>query len=200
MGIAERVRVKAVEVLSDDWAVLKKTTFAFRRADGVWQEQSRETYDRGNGAVILLYDQTRRTVLLTRQFRYPAFVSGYDDLLVEAPAGLLDEASPEERIRAELEEETGYSVAHVERVFDVFMSPGSVTERLFFFIGRYAPRDRTAQGGGDAAEGEDIEVMEVPFDAAIAMVADGRIRDAKTIILLQHAALHIFGAHRSGSA
>lgn len=191
MSIADRIRVKSVTVLSDDWYTLRKTTFAFRRADGSWQEQSRETYDRGNGTVILLYDPDRRTVILTRQFRYPAFVNGHDDLLIEAPAGLLDDASPEDRIRAEVEEETGYRVRDVRRLWDVFMSPGSVTERLFFFTGRYSPEDRTGAGGGDATEGEDIEVLELPVDEALAMIGDGRIRDAKTIMLLQHAALHL---------
>ncbi len=192
--IADRVEVRDVTVLSDDWYTLKKTTFAFQRADGTWQQQSRETYDRGNGAVILLYDPDRHTVVLTRQFRYPAFVNGHDDLLIEAPAGLLDEASPEERIRAEVEEETGYRVREVVRLWDVFMSPGSVTERLFFFTGRYEPRDRASEGGGDASEGEDIEVLELSFDEALAMIGDGRIRDAKTIMLLQHAALYLFPA------
>lgn len=192
MSISSRVQVKDVTVLSDDWYVLRKTTFAYQRADGTWQEQSRETYDRGNGAVILLYEPARRTIILTRQFRYPAFVNGHDDLLIEAPAGLLDEASPEDRIRAEVEEETGYRVHDVKRLWDVFMSPGSVTERLFFFIGRYDPADRIGDGGGDPSEGEDIEVLEVPFEQALAMIGEGTIRDAKTIMLLQHAALHLF--------
>lgn len=192
MSVADRIAVKDVKILSDDWYVLRKTIFAWRRGDGTWQEQSRETYDRGNGAVILLYDPVRRTVLLTRQFRYPAYANGYDDLLIEAPAGLLDEASPEARIRAEVEEETGTRVEEVVRLWDVFMSPGSVTERLFFFLGRYTPADRTGIGGGNLNEGEDIEVLELSFDEALTMIADGRIRDAKTIMLLQHAALHIF--------
>jgi nudix-type nucleoside diphosphatase (YffH/AdpP family) len=144
--------------------------------------------------VILLYDKVRRTVILVKQFRFPAFVNGEDDLLIEAPAGLLDSASPEARIRAEVEEETGYLVRDVEKVFEAFMSPGSVTERLYFFVGRYEPADRVSDGGGHADEGEDIEVLEVPFDRAMAMVASGEIRDAKTIMLLQHAALTIFRA------
>jgi nudix-type nucleoside diphosphatase (YffH/AdpP family) len=192
MTIAERVRVEEVKTLSDDWYVLKKTTFSFRRGDGVWQRQSRETYDRGNGATILLYDLERRGVLLTRQFRYPAFVNGHDDLLIEAPAGLLDDASPEDRIRAEVEEETGYRVNHVRQIFDAFMSPGSVTERLHFFVGSYSPADRVSDGGGNAEEGEDIERMEPTIDQALDMIRDGRIRDGKTIMLLQYAALHIF--------
>lgn len=192
MSIAHRIRVEDVRVLSDDWYVLKKTTFSFQRDDGVWQQQSRETYDRGNGATILLYDPDRRTVILTRQFRYPAFVNGHDDLLIEAPAGLLDQAEPEARIRAEVEEETGFRVRQVRQVFDAFMSPGSVTERLHFFVGAYEPSDRTSEGGGNEAEGEDIAVLEASIDEALAMIASGAIRDGKTIMLLQYAALYIF--------
>ena len=192
MSIADRVRVEDVTVLSNDWYVLKKTTFSFQRSDGSWQRQSRETYDRGNGAAILLYDSKRRTVILTHQFRYPAFVNGHDDLLIEAPAGLLDDAEPEIRIRAETEEETGFRVRHVRQVFDAFMSPGSVTERLHFFVGEYEPGDRIASGGGNQAEGEDIAVLEVGIDEALAMIGSGAIRDGKTIMLLQHAALNIF--------
>ncbi len=193
MSIADRVRVQNVRVLSDDWYILKKTTFSYRRRDGSWQEQSRETYDRGNGATILLYDLARRTVILTRQFRYPAFVNGCDSLLVEAPAGLLDKASPEERIRAEAEEETGYRVHDVSPIFEAYMSPGSVTEKLHFFVGRYTPADRVATGGGNAAEGEDIDVLEIGIDEAMAMIGAGTIMDGKTIMLLQHAALTLFG-------
>lgn len=194
MSLADRVRIQNVRTLADDWFVLKKTTLDYRRAQGEWQTISRETYDRGNGAVILLYDPERRTVVLTRQFRYPAFVNGHDDLLIEAPAGLLDMASPETRIRAEVEEETGYTIGAITPLWDVFMSPGSVTERLFFFVGRYTPKDRQRAGGGEIEEGEDIEVLEVGFDAAMAMVEDGTIRDAKTIMLLQYAALHLFAS------
>jgi nudix-type nucleoside diphosphatase (YffH/AdpP family) len=192
MSIADRVRVEDVTVLSDDWYVLRKTTFSYLRADGTWQRQSRETYDRGNGAAILLYDPERRTVVLVSQFRYPAFVNGHDDLLIEAPAGLLDDADPETRIRAEVEEETGFRIGPVRKIFDAFMSPGSVTERLHFFIGEYAPDDRVSAGGGEADEGEDITVHEVPIEVALAMVDSGAICDAKTIMLLQYAALRIF--------
>lgn len=192
MSIADRVRVQDVTVLSNDWYVLKKTTFSFRRSDGTWQRQSRETYDRGNGATILLYDPSRRTVILTRQFRYPAFVNGHDDLLIETPAGLLDNAEPEARIRAETEEETGFRVRDVRPIFDAFMSPGSVTERLHFFVGQYEPGDRTSSGGGNEIEGEDIAVLEVGIDEALSMIGSGAIRDGKTIMLLQYAALHLF--------
>ncbi|MGF6757099.1 NUDIX domain-containing protein [Paraburkholderia sp. GAS42] len=189
---ADRVRIVDVEVLSDDWYVLKKTTFDFQRADGSWQRQSRETYDRGNGATLLLYDPERATVVLTRQFRLPVFVNGHDGMLIEAPAGLLEAASPETRIRAEVEEETGYRVHDVRKVFEAYMSPGSVTEKLFFFVARYDPASKVSQGGGVAGEGEDIEVLELTIDEALAMVRRGDIADGKTIMLLQYAALHLF--------
>jgi nudix-type nucleoside diphosphatase (YffH/AdpP family) len=194
MSIAHRVRVREEKLLSDNWYILKTTTFDFQRADGRWQEQKRETYDRGNGAAILLYDLAQRTVVLTRQFRYPAFVNGQDDLLIEVPAGLLDAASPEDCIRAEAEQEAGYAVRQPRQVFEAYMSPGSVTEKLHFFVAEYEPGDRIAAGGGLEHEGEDIEVFEVTLDEALAMVADGRIRDGKTILLLQYAALHLFKA------
>ena len=193
MSVADRVRVEDVELLSDNWYVLKKTTFLYRRSDGTWQRQSRETYDRGNGATILLYDPSRRTVILTRQFRYPAFVNGCDDLLIEAPAGLLDNAGPEERIRAETEEETGFRIHEVRRVMEAYMSPGSVTEKLYFFVAPYSPGDRVGKGGGQAEEGEDIDLLEIDIDEALAMIVRGEIRDGKTIMLLYHAALHLFG-------
>ncbi len=192
MSIAHRISIEDVKVLSNDWYLLKKTTFSFLREDGTWQKQSRETYDRGNGATILLYDKERRTVILTRQFRYPAFVNGHDDLLIETPAGLLDNAEPEARIRAETEEETGFKVRDVRQVFDTFMSPGSVTERLHFFVGEYQPGDRTSAGGGNEDEGEDIAVMEVRIDEAMSMIDSGVICDGKTIMLLQYAALNLF--------
>ncbi len=194
MSVADRVRVHDVKLLSDNWYVLKTTRFDFLRRDGQWQTQARETYDRGNGAAILLYDLQRRTVVLTRQFRYPAFVNGHDDLMVEVPAGLLDAAAPEECIRAEAEQEAGYRVRAPRKVFEAFMSPGAVTERLHFFVAEYEPGDRIGAGGGLHAEGEDIEVFEVPFDAALAMVSRGEIVDAKTIMLLQYGALHLFGS------
>ena len=186
----DRVRVREVRVLSDDWYVLRKTTFDYQRRDGTWQTLSRETYDRGNGAVILPYDPSRGTVLLTRQFRYPAYVNGHSEPLIEAVAGLLDARSPEEAIRHEVEEEAGCRIARPRRAFEAFMSPGSVTERLVFFVAEYSAADRVAAGGGIAAEGEDIEVLEPTLDEALVMVEDGRIADAKTIMLLQYAKLH----------
>ncbi|WP_062232337.1 NUDIX domain-containing protein [Aureimonas sp. N4] len=194
MSIAHRVRVEDVTLLSDDWFVLKKTVLSYQRGDGSWQRMARETYDRGNGATILLYDPERRTVILVRQFRYPAFVNGHDDFLIETPAGLLDQASPEERIRTETEEETGFRVRDVREVFDAFMSPGSVTERLHFFVARYEAGDRASEGGGLLEEGEDIDVLELTIEEAMGLIAAGAIRDGKTIMLLQYAALNLFSA------
>jgi nudix-type nucleoside diphosphatase (YffH/AdpP family) len=192
MTIADRIRVKNVRVLSDSHYILKTTTFEWRRASGEWQTQHRETYDRGNGATLLPYNLAQRTVVLVRQFRYPAFVSGCDDLLIEAAAGLLDNETPELRIRAEAEEETGYRLGAITKIFEAFMSPGAVTEKLHFFVAEYEPSMRVGSGGGLASEGEEIEVLELPIDQALAMIADGRIADAKTIMLLQYAALNIF--------
>ena len=192
MSVSDRIRVREVRLLSDNWYVLKATTFDWRRADGSWQTQSRETYDRGNGAALLPYNLVARTVVLTRQFRYPAYVNDYDDLLIEAPAGLLDNASPEERIRAEVEEETGYRLGEIRKIFECFMSPGSVTEKLHFFVGEYDAAMRVGDGGGLESEGEEIAVLELPFDQAMTMIGTGEIADAKTIMLLQYAALNIF--------
>ncbi|KAF0811830.1 GDP-mannose pyrophosphatase NudK [Andreprevotia sp. IGB-42] len=189
---AERIRIVDVQVLSHDWYLLKKTTFDFRRNDGNWQRQSRETYDRGNGATILLYNLAQRSVILTRQFRFPAYVNGHDGFLIETAAGLLDNATPEQRIKTEVEEETGYRVQRVQKVFEAFMSPGSVTEKLFFFVAEYDPASKIGNGGGVEAEGEDIEVLELPFAESLAMMARGEIADGKTIMLLQYAALHLF--------
>jgi nudix-type nucleoside diphosphatase (YffH/AdpP family) len=193
MTVSDRIRIKAVRVLSDNHYVLKTTTLEWRRVNGAWQTQHRETYDPGDAAALLPYDLAQRTVVLVRQFRYPAYVNGHDDLMIEAVAGKLDGESPEVRIRAEAEEETGYRLGEVRKVFEAFMSPGSITEKIHFFIAEYQPGMRTGSGGGIASEGEDIEVLELPVDEALAMVADGRIVDAKTIMLLQYAALNIFG-------
>ena len=177
------------ELLSDNWYTLKKYTFELQRSDGVWQAQSREAYDRGNGAVILLYNKAKGTVVLTRQFRLPVYINGHHGLLIEAAAGLLDHASPETRIIAEAEEETGFKVAAIEKVFEAYMSPGSVTEKLYFFIAEYADENRSGTGGGLADEGEDIQVLEWPFETALAAIRSGEIQDAKTIMLIQHLAL-----------
>lgn len=180
------VRIVAQHLLSDNWYILKKIDFELQLRDGSWQAQTREVYDRGNGATIGLYNLAKRTVILVRQFRIPTFVNGHDGYLIETAAGLLDDASPEERVRLEAEEETGYRVQSVRKVYEAFMSPGSVTERLHFFVGEYQPQDRIGDGGGLAEEGEDIEVLELPFAEALAMVDDGRIMDGKTIMLLQY--------------
>lgn len=193
------VIVRDVELTGAGWHVLRRTTFDYRRRDGRWVMQQRETYDRGNGAVILLYDADRRTVLLTRQFRFPAYVNDHHDgMLVEAAAGLLEDDDPRTAIRREAGEELGVRVGELQHVFDAYMSPGSVTERLHFYAAPFRPADRVAAGGGVADEGEDIEVLDVSFDEALAMIDDGRIVDGKTIMLVQWAALH--GPFRGGDA
>ena len=186
---SDRVRLIDTTVLSDNWYTLRKITFDFLRRDGTWQRQSREAYDRGNGATILLHNPATDTVLLTRQFRMPAFVNGHDGMLIEAAAGLLDDATPEDRIRLEAEEETGYRVRDVRKVFEAFMSPGSVTEKLHFFVSEYDAGMRVGDGGGLESEGEDVEVIEMPLDRALDAIAEGIIMDGKTIMLLQHLAL-----------
>jgi nudix-type nucleoside diphosphatase (YffH/AdpP family) len=184
------VVVRDVEVTSDGWHVLRRTTYDYRRRSGRWVTEHRETYDRGNGATILLYDVERRTVLLTRQFRFPVYVNGHaDGMFVEAAAGLLDDDDPETAIRREASEELGVEVGELHHVFDVYMSPGSVTERVHFYAAPFTPADRIGAGGGLAEDGEDIEVLELPFAEALAMIGDGRVADAKTIMLLQWAAL-----------
>ena len=186
-----RIRILEEKLLSDDWFVLKKTTFEFQRRDGSWQRQSRETYDRGNGAAILLFNAERGTVVLTRQFRFPVFVNGCaDGQLVEACAGLLDGDDPHSCIRREAEEETGFRIHSPRKIFEAYMSPGSVTEKLHFFVAEYEASDRVSAGGGNFMEGEDIEVIEHTLDHALEMIASGEIEDGKTIMLLQHAALH----------
>jgi nudix-type nucleoside diphosphatase (YffH/AdpP family) len=192
MTISDRVRVKDVSVLSDKHYVLKSVTFEYRRSNGQWQTQNREIFDRGNAAALLPYNLADRTVVLVRQFRFPAYINGYDDLLIEAVAGMLDDASPEMRIRSEAEEEIGYRLGDVKKVFEAFMSPGAAMEKLYFFVAEYNPSMQVSNGGGIADEGEDIEVLQLPIDEAPAMIADGRIVDAKTVMLLQYAALNIF--------
>lgn len=186
------VEVLNTEVLSDNWYVLRKVTFRLRKRDGSWETQSREAYDRGNGATILLYDRERRTVVLTQQFRLPTYVNGNaSGMLIEACAGLLDNDAPETCIAREAFEETGYEVRNPRKVMQAYMSPGSVTEILHFFVAEYSRAQRVSDGGG--VEEEDIEVMELSFDDALARIASGEIRDGKTIMLLQYAALNVFG-------
>ncbi len=187
---SDRVRIERAETLSDNWGRLTKYSIAYRRSDGVTEQQSREVYDRGNGAAILLYNKQRRTIILTRQFRLPALLNGDPDgMLLEAPAGLLDADDPVTAIRREAEEETGYRIEHVEEVLASIMSPGSVTERLHLFVGEYTAADRVRAGGGHASDGEDIEVIEVTLDQALAMIERREIVDAKTIMLVYHAKL-----------
>ncbi|WP_314455740.1 NUDIX domain-containing protein [uncultured Microbacterium sp.] len=185
-----RVIVDDVDLLAAGWHVLRATTFRYRGDDGEWVTQKRETYDRGNGATVLLYDPARRTVLLTRQFRYPVYVNDHPDgMLIETAAGLLDDDDPVTAIRREAEEETGVRVDDVQHVFDVYMSPGSVTERLHFFAAAYDSSARVGDRGGLVEEGEEIEILEHHIDDALRMIRDGSIQDAKTIMLLQWAVL-----------
>lgn len=187
---SDRVKVQDVTLLSDSWYVLKKTTFDYLRNDGTWQRQSRETYDRGNGAVLLLFNAERNTVVLIRQFRFPTFVNGNaDGMLIEACAGQLDGDDPETCIRREAMEETGFQIRNPRKLFEAYMSPGSVTEKLHFFAAQYDAADRVGQGGGHEHEGEDIEVLEMTLPEALEQIKTGAIQDGKTIMLLQHAAL-----------
>lgn len=193
------IRFVAEQVLSHDWYLLRKITFDYRRRDGSWQRQWREVYDRGNGAVILLYNIARRAVLLTRQFRMPAYLNGCEDgFLIEACAGLLDGADAATRIGREVEEETGFRVRAPRQVFEAYMSPGSVTERLHFFVAEYEDRDRVSTGGGDVSEGEEIETLEVTLDEAMRMLDSGAIQDGKTIMLLQY--VHRIGLENLSAA
>ncbi len=189
MTVSDRVRVKNVEILSDRHYRLNEVDFDYRRGNGEWQTQKREVFDRGHAATLLPYNIASRTVVLTRQFRLPPYLAGHDDFMIEAAAGMLDDASPEERIRAEAEEEIGYQLHDVRKVFEAFMSPGSVTEILHFFVGEYTDRDKTGEGGGLLSDGEDIEVLELPLEQALRMISTGEIMDGKTIMLLQHARL-----------
>lgn len=193
LPLTERVRVQQERLLSDNWYVLKTTRFDFLRSDGQWQTQDRETYDRGNGATILLYQRSRRRVMLTRQFRYPVFVNGWQQLMVEAVAGLLDAADPVSCIRAEAEQEAGVRVREPQALFEAYMSPGSVTEKLHFFAAEYEAADLVGAGGGLVDEGEDIARFEIGFDEAMRQVEAGEIVDAKTIMLLRWAERHVFG-------
>lgn len=193
LPLAERVRVLQERLLSDNWYTLKTTRFEFLRSDGRWQVQDRETYDRGNGAALLLYQREQRRVMLTRQFRYPVFVNGWSGLMVEAVAGLLDEADPASCIRAEAEQEAGVRLREVQPLFEAYMSPGSVTEKLHFFAAEYDARDLVSDGGGLVDEGEDIARFEIGFDEVMRQVEAGEIVDAKTLMLLRWAERHIFG-------
>ena len=181
------IRILNTEILSNNWYILRKVTYEYRKPDGSMHVQSREAYDRGNGAAILLYNKEKGTVILTRQFRLPTYINGNPDgMLIEVAAGLLDKDNPEECIRRETAEETGYQVNEVRKVFEAYMSPGSVTEVLHLFIAEYESSMKTGQGGGVEHEEENIEVLELPFQKAVEMIRSGEIRDAKTIMLIQY--------------
>jgi GDP-mannose pyrophosphatase NudK len=188
----KKVKIIKTEVLSDNWYTLRKVTFKRELKDGTWQEQSREAYDRGNGATILLYNKAQKTVILTRQFRLPTFVNGNPSgMLIEACAGLLDKENAEDCIRRETEEETGYKISDVRKIFELYMSPGSVTEILYFFIAEYSKDMKVNDGGGAEHEQENIEVLEIPYAEALRMMESGEIKDAKTVVLLQYLQLKL---------
>ena len=188
-----RVQLISQEVLSDNWYTLRKVTFNYQRKDGVWETQSREAYDRGNGATILLHNPEKNTVILTRQFRMPTYVNGNaSGLLIESCAGLLDNDNPEDAIRRETEEETGFVVTNIRKVFEAYMSPGSVTEKLYFFTADYSDSTEKRTGGG--IDEEEIDVLEMPLPQAMQMIAGGEIVDGKTIMLLQHLCIQQFQA------
>ena len=186
-----KIIIKNTEVLSDNHYVLNKVTFDYQKKDDSWITQKREVYDRGNGAAILLYNKQQKTVILTRQFRLPTFVNGNSTgMMLEVCAGLLDQDNPEQCIIRETEEETGYRITNVTKVMETYMSPGAVTEILYLFVGEYDESMRVSEGGGVAHEEENIEVIEMPFDKAYAMIESGQMQDAKTIILLQYAKIN----------
>jgi GDP-mannose pyrophosphatase NudK len=185
-----KIRNIKTEVLSNNWYTLRKVTFDFLQKDGSWQTQSREAYDRGNGAAILLYNNDTKSVILTQQFRMPSYLNGNETgILIEACAGLLDADNPEDCIKKETQEETGYLIKDVEKVFEVYMSPGSVTEILYFFVAKYDKNQKITEGGGVEGE-EEIDVLELDFNKALNMIKTGDIKDAKTIMLLQHAQIN----------
>jgi len=186
-----RIKITKKEILSDNWYTLNKISFDYLNKEGVWESQEREAYDRGNGATILLYNTTSKKVILTRQFRMPTYVNGSQDgMLIEACAGLLDENNAEDCIRKETEEETGYKITEVEKIFEAYMSPGSVTEIVHFFIAKYTKDMKIGDGGGLPEEQENIEVLELEFAETLEMVKNGNIKDGKTIMLLQYAQIN----------
>ena len=187
----EKIKIVKNEILSNNWYTLRKLTYEIQQTNGEWQTQQREAYDRGNGATILLYNREKRTVILTRQFRLPTYINGNENgMLIEACAGLLDKDNAEDCIRRETEEETGYKVSDVRKIFEAYMSPGSVTELIYFFVAEYSPNMKVHDGGGIEHEQENIEVMELSIELAFAMIETGEIKDGKTIMLLQYARLN----------
>ncbi|WP_428329466.1 GDP-mannose pyrophosphatase NudK [Mucilaginibacter sp.] len=186
-----KVRNIETEILSDNWYTLKKIKYQYQNKNGIWEDLSREAYDRGNGATILLYNKINKTVILTRQFRMPTYLNGNTTgFLIECCAGLLDKDNPEDCIKRETEEETGYHISDVKKVFEAYMSPGSVTEILYFFIAEYTKEMKVSEGGGAHDEHENIEVLELPFAEALGKINTGEIKDAKTIMLLQYAQIN----------
>ena len=189
--MVDRIKILKTEILSDNWYTLKKITYGYLKSDGNWQTHSREAYDRGNGATILLYNKEQKTVILTRQFRLPSFVNGNSTgMLIEACAGLLDKDNAEDCIKRETEEETGYKITEVRKIFEAYMSPGSVTELLYFFVAEYSKSMKVHEGGGIEHEQENIEVLEIQVQQAMEMIDNGKIKDGKTIMLLQYVKLH----------
>lgn len=185
------IRNVQTQILSDDWAVLKKVTYEYHNRDGSWGVHVREAYDRGDGVTILLYDPAKRTIILTEQFRLPTYLKGNPEgLMIESCAGKLDEKDPKECIIREVLEETGYEIQNPQKIFELFMSPGSVTEIIHFYLSPVGPEMKKNAGGGLATEQENIEVLEIEFQAAMDMVRSGEIKDAKTVILLQYAYIH----------
>src|SRR6188768_3503802 len=184
------VKIVKSEILSDNWYTLRKITFNVQHKNGELKTHSREAYDRGNGATILLYNKQQQTVVLTRQFRLPTFINGNESgMMIEACAGLLDQDNPEDCIRRETEEETGYKITEVKKIYEAYMSPGSVTEILYFFVAEYSKDMKEGEGGG-VDEDEDIDVLELKFSDAWEMMERGEIKDAKTIMLLQYAKIN----------
>lgn len=183
-----QIKIKKTDLLSDNWYILNKVTFDYQKKDSTWVTQKREVYDRGNGAAILLYNSQKKTVILTRQFRLPTYLNGNESgMMIEVCAGLLDQDNPEQCIIRETEEETGYRIIKVDKVMETYMSPGAVTEILYLFVGKYDESMRVSDGGGVEHEEENIDVLEMSYDEAYAMIESGQIKDAKTILLLQHA-------------
>jgi len=186
-----KIKIKETELLSDNWYTLNKVTYEYQKKNGEWETHSREAYDRGNGAAILLYNKENRTVILTKQFRLPTYVNGNENgMMIEVCAGLLDKDNAEDCIKKETEEETGYKVNKVHKVFESYMSPGAVTEILYFFVAEYNKDMKVSEGGGLEEEQENIEVLELDFDKAFNMIYSGEIKDGKTIMLLQHAKIN----------
>ena len=186
-----KYKIQKTELLSDNWYILNKITIDYQKKDETWDTQEREVYDRGNGAAILLYNSLKGTVILTRQFRLPTYLNGNKSgLMIEVCAGLLDKDDPEACIIRETEEETGYRLPSVKKVFESYMSPGAVTEIPYLFIGKYDESMKVSAGGGLEHEHEEIDVIEIPFDQAYVMIESGEIKDAKTIMLLQYAKIH----------